>query len=244
MINRPFVLTVNTFTFFSQHKNESCEIFLRLSSFRRNEKRGLKVCDEIELSLLKLARSPGLCKLNIFISQCYEDKLYVFYLPTKRDSYYYLENTFENISLLVICNKKFSILKNQKLAGGNIRQDKSYQELKKHKIWSFETMCCSEEELFVKIRFTDSYSEVLLVFDMKKDVSYFQENFFPSCVDCKEQQLFAAGSLCVYLVDGGICSEIRILGVEDERLADGGLKWVNVEEKHLHEGFLFSACFV
>ena len=53
-------------------------------------------------------------------------------------------------------------------------------------------MFCSEEELFIKIRFTDSYSEVLLVFDMKQDVFYFQENFFPSRHDCKEQQLFAA----------------------------------------------------
>ena len=111
-------------------------------------------------------------------------------------------------------------------------------------------MFCGEGGLFIKIRFTESYREVMLVFDMKQDVFYFQENPFLSCHDGKEQKLFAACrdgegyAVTVRPVDGGICSEIRTLGVEDERLADGGLKWMNFEEKYLHEGFLLSACYV
>ena len=240
---------------FSQ-ATENDELVLHLSLVRRKEG-CLKICKAKTFSLATTTQSQGLSKINVRVSHCHDDKLYVFYDTSKSwtDS-----NTFDNTYLLVICVKSFRVLKNRKLSAENVRLDWDVLKLDKIQMLSFEKMFYSEEreKLFIRTTCYDmktfGFGKFVLVFDLKHDLFYFNADILPlsppsrrnmmEFTSCKGGKVYLANSY--YNDDCEVCSEVRVLSfAENEKLVDDGAVWESAnDERSVDDGHPCSACFV
>ena len=160
-------------------KNDAC--LLSLSVYERKN-----FTDSLSLSAVK--------KLNVFLcreyknsrlwlSHCYDEKIYVFYSCYNRrhTASDYNRCSFNEIYLLIICSKSFQILKNEKLSARIRFYENVYLK-------NFEKMffCQKKEKLYIKVPKSSlrigrcNPYEKVLVFDMKYNFFYFVENFLPS----------------------------------------------------------------
>ena len=178
--------------FFCEYINdEKTRRLHSLSVFERtNETEGFKLCREKTLSLPTLTQSRSRRHVDIYLSHCYKEKIYVFYRPR---AFFIFPNHFslDDIHLLVICKKSMSILEDQKLSAKNekLKKGMMVQQMEKLEKLFFDE---KRNKMLIKVVGPDCDNTVL-VFDMKNDCFYFQENLLPPSAPSFDRLQFVSG---------------------------------------------------